>query len=67
MAKPAKKKKARNFEEEYIEVLNGYTPTPYTQGGQHQWTAPGDFFVKFSLYKETSSGTTSTSTSYINT
>ncbi|HQW27207.1 MAG: hypothetical protein IPN60_03595 [Saprospiraceae bacterium] len=66
MAKTGKQKKARNFEEEYNEVLNGFVPSPYTQGNHQQWTAPGDFFVKFSMYKETSSGTTSTSTSFIN-
>lgn len=67
MAKTEKQKKAKSFEEEYNEVVDGFIPSPYTQGSHHQWAAPGDFFIKFSMYKETSSGTTSTSTSFINT
>ncbi|MBL0007949.1 MAG: hypothetical protein IPP25_12495 [Saprospiraceae bacterium] len=52
MAKTGKQKKARNFEEEYNEVLNGFVPSPYTQGNHQQWTAPGDFLLSFPCIKK---------------
>ena len=64
MAKAAKKQKPQGFEKEYGKVMKGLK-TPIYQTDQQQWTAPGDFFIKFSLYKESRSGATSSSTTYI--
>jgi hypothetical protein len=64
MAKAAKKQKPRDFEKEYNKVMKGFQKPVY-QGSQQQWTAPGDFFVKFSMYKETSSGATSSNTTFV--
>jgi len=64
MAKDTKKQKPKNFDKEYHKVMKGFKSTPL-QGNQQQWIAPGDFFVKFSIYKETSSGAASSNTTVI--
>jgi len=64
MAKAPKKQKAKGFEKEYHKVMKGFQ-SPIYQGNEQQWTVPGDFFVKFSLYKESPSGTTSFNTTYV--
>ena len=65
MAKAAKKHKPRNFEKEYNKVMKGFNNNSFQPDSQQQWTAPGDYFVKFSIYKETSSGKTSSNTSFV--
>lgn len=64
MAKDTKKQKQRNFNKEYEKVMKGFKNTPL-QGSQQQWTAPGDFFVKFSMHKESSSGAASSNTTFV--
>ncbi len=64
MAKDTKKQKPKNFDKEYEKVMKGFKNTPL-QGNLQQWTAPGDFFVKFSMYKESSSGATSSNTTFV--
>ncbi|HRO46084.1 hypothetical protein [Agriterribacter sp.] len=64
MDKATKKQKPKNFEKEYNKVMKGFQ-APVYHGNQQQWAAPGDFFVKFSMYRETSSGATSSNTIYI--
>ena len=57
-------KDLKPFEEDYNTImkdfqkqnLSPYQPTP-------QWTNPGDFLIKFSLYQETPNSITSTDTS----
>lgn len=53
------------FEQEYEEIMKGYQGDFYFNSNV-QWTTPNDYFVKFSLYPERSSGTTSTDTCLIN-
>lgn len=65
MAKTEKQKEARNFEIEYDELMLEFPVTPFTPVYPEQWKASGDYFVKFSMYKETHSGRTSSNTSYI--
>lgn len=54
----------QSFQKEYVKLTKEYKeytcPPP-----NPQWTSPGDFFVKFSIYQETSSGSTSSETSLI--
>jgi len=64
MAKAAKKQKPRDFEKEYNKVMKNFQRPAY-QNNEQQWVAPGDFFVKFSLYKESSSGATSSNTTFV--
>lgn len=64
MAKATKKQKPKDFEKEYTKVMKDFQK-PIYQGSQHQWAAPGDFFVKFSLYKESSSGAASFNTTFV--
>ena len=64
MAKAIKKQKPKDFEKEYNKVMRNFQRPPY-QNKHEQWTAPGDFFVKFSLYKESSSGATSSNTTFV--
>lgn len=64
MARTVKKQKPQGFEKEYDKVMKG-SKTPIYQTEHQQWTTPGDFFIKFSLYKESPSGATSSNTTYI--
>ncbi len=59
-----KEKSSTDFQRDYEKVMKEYTSK--IPSIEQQWSAPGDFFVKFSLYKETSTGKTSSSTSLIN-
>lgn len=58
-----KKAKKQNLEKEYAKVISGNEKILTEHNGQ-QWSANGDFFNKFSLYRETSSGLTSANTVY---
>lgn len=64
MAKAVKKAKSRNFEKEYNKVTKDFSTFSY-QNNQQEWSTPGDFFVKFSIYKEIPSGTTTSNTTFI--
>lgn len=64
MAKEAKKQKPRDFEKEYEKIMKGVS-SPIYQSNQQQWITSGDFFIKFSIHKESSSGATSSNTTYI--
>ena len=64
MPKKAKPSNHQSFEKEYAKVTKGNKTIPCPIQFP-QWISPGDFFVKFSLYEETSSGTTATETSVI--
>jgi hypothetical protein len=63
MAKAPKKQKPKDFEKDYDKVMKKYQKPAYQ--AQQQWSTPGDFFVKFSLYKESSSGTSSSNTTFV--
>ena len=59
------KNKQKFFENDYNKIMRDFQkqnpPIPQTP----QWTNPGDFIVKFSLYEETPNSITSTDTSVI--
>lgn len=62
--KPDTKQTKEELEKDYKEIMKGFeysdnlNPTP-------QWSAPGDYIVKFSLYQETPNSITSTNTQLI--
>lgn len=64
MKSKEEEKKQKSFEKDYNEIMKGSLkqvappPTP-------QWTTPGDYIAKFSLYEETPNSITSTDTSII--
>lgn len=62
--KAPKKSRQDSFTKEYAEVTKGFKGNP-CYSVNPQWTNPGDFFIKFSIYNETSSGNTSSETSLI--
>jgi hypothetical protein len=66
MPKTSKKSKRDSFQKEFAKVTKGFKGIP-CQTINPEWSIPGDFFVKFSLYSETSSGHTSSETSLITT
>ncbi len=66
MPKTSKKSKQDSFQKEFAKVTKGFKRTP-CPAINPEWSIPGDFFVKFSVYKETSSGNTSSETSLITT
>ncbi len=61
MKSKEEEKKQKSFEKDYNEIMKealkqtAPPPTP-------QWTNPGDYIVKFSLYEETPNSITSTDT-----
>ena len=59
----AKNSKKQDFEKEHAKIASGNKQQFARQAGQ-QWSVAGDFFTKFSLYKENQSGPTSADTSY---
>lgn len=59
----AKKSKKQDLEKEHAKIASGNKQTA-AQPIVEQWTLSGDFFTKFSLYTEKSSGLTSANTSY---
>jgi hypothetical protein len=63
MSKSGKKQKTKDFEKEYTKVMRGFNNAFIPNGNQQPLTSNKDYFVKFSMYKETSSGTTSANTS----
>ena len=58
-----KQSRLRRDEEEYNKIMKDFQKqnTPLSQ--TPQWTNPGDFIIKFSLYKEMPNSITSTDTS----
>jgi|GEM_PF-1627853 len=65
MSKQKKQKSEHDFLKEYEKVMKGWNNQPIFPTDQ-QWSSPSDFFVKFSLYKETSTGQTSSTTPLVN-
>lgn len=61
--KSKNKKKQTTFEKEYNKIMKDFQKqnTPLFQ--IPEWTNPGDFIVKFSLYQKTPNSITSTDTS----
>lgn len=51
MAKPSKKTKEQSFSKDYQKIMRVSPQTP-AFFKEPQWLSNGDFFVKFSLYKE---------------
>lgn len=57
-------KKTKTFEKDYNKIMKDFTQAPLVPQIP-QWSAPGDYIVKFSLYQETPNSITSTGTSII--
>ena len=56
--------KLKILEKDYKEVMKGFEYSNYLNP-LPQWSAPGDYIVKFSLYQEVPNSITSTNTSLI--
>jgi len=54
-----KKETKKDFEKQYNQLME---KSLINNLQKNQWSSPNDFFVKFSLYKETSTGKTSSGT-----
>jgi hypothetical protein len=61
--KPKDEKKQRTLEKDYEKIMKDFKKQDNSFSQVTQWTNPGDFIVKFSLYQETPNSITSTDTS----
>jgi hypothetical protein len=50
------------LERDYSEIMKNFNPNDIPSTPVPQWTNPGDFIIKFSLYQETPNSITSTDT-----
>ncbi len=64
MAKTLKKPKEKSFFKDYQKIVKGIPNNHSVVPIGNQWSSQGDFFTKFSLYKDTQS-VTSTETSIL--
>ena len=58
------KSKQDSYSNDHAKVVKGFKSDPCYETNP-QWINPGDFFVKFSIYDQTSSGSTSSETTLI--
>lgn len=63
--KTKKIKKQRTFEKDYDNIMKNFQKEDAPFYNNTMWISPGDFIVKFSLYKESSDSVVSTNTSPI--
>ena len=58
-------KKLKTFEKDYDNIMKNFQKEETAFYNNTRWINPGDFIVKFSLYKESSDSVVSTNTSQI--
>lgn len=58
-------KKEKDFQVDYLKIMEGFNHTNKLINHTPQWSNPNDLFVKFSLYSESQSGIASTETCFI--
>jgi len=56
-------KQKKSFEKDYKKIMKDFQTQDAPITHVPQWTRPGDFIIKFSLYQETPNSITSTDTS----
>jgi hypothetical protein len=58
-------KEKKTFDEDYDVIMKDFQKQNVPTSPAPQWTNPGDFIIKFSLFQETPNSITSTDTSII--